>query len=60
MMLASSPGMVSSVMSGKRSATPARNSRSIASRTSAGRLRRLGEPASSRAYSGKSSRQAVM
>jgi hypothetical protein len=60
MMLASSPGMVSSVISGRRWPTPACSSPAIAERTAAGRAAKLGAAASSWATSGNDRRRAVM
>ncbi len=59
MMFESSPGIVSSQISGKLAPTPERNSRSMAPRTASGSARKLGARVSSRAYSGSIRRVAV-
>ncbi len=53
MQLASSPGMVSSVVSGRRAAIRLCNSLFISRRTGSGSALKLALPSSSRSYSGK-------
>jgi hypothetical protein len=60
MMLDSSPGMVSSLITGQRPATPDRISSTTARRTSSGSAAKLGARLSSWAYSGNMMRAEVM